>query len=101
MPSIDTDGRPYLFRAAQERLRQNESRLQGLLEMGSDLVTLIGQDGVILSESVAVQRMLGYDAPALVGTNFFAAIHEDDEPWLAGACAKVLREGTLGHSPAV
>jgi PAS domain S-box-containing protein len=87
---VDLDGNPYLLRPAQERLRRNEERLQTLLDSGSDLITVIDRGGLILSQTLAVRRMLGYGPGELVGQILFDFVHTDDQPHLYSAFHNVI-----------
>lgn len=62
----------------EQQLRASETRFRSLIENASDLITLVQMDGIILYESPAISRMLGYEAEALVGTDIFSLIYEDD-----------------------
>ena len=62
----------------QERLRQNESRLQALLDSTADVITVVNHDGEIVFQSSAALRVLGYEPEELVGSSIFNLIHEDD-----------------------
>ena len=75
---VDPDGKAYLLRPAQEHMRQNERRLQAVIESAADVLTVVDRNGVILSQSQAVKRVLGYEPEELVGSRFFELIHEDD-----------------------
>lgn len=87
---VDLDGNPYLLRPAQDRLRQNGERLQTLLDSGSDLITVVGRGGLILSQTLAVRRILGYGPAELVGKNLFDFVHADDQPQLYSAFHNVI-----------
>jgi len=89
---VDLDGKPYLLRPAQEKLRQNEARLQTVLDSGSDLITVISRSGVILSQNLAVRRMLGYGPAELVGQILFDFVHADDLPHLYSGFHNVIGE---------
>ncbi len=75
---LDSDGNTYLLRPAQERLRRKEKQMEAVMEAAADVITVIDSDGVILSQSHAVSRMLGYNAEELVGSRFFELVHQDD-----------------------
>lgn len=75
---LDSDGNTYLMRAAQEQLRQNERLLQAVLDSAADVITVVNRAGVILSQSKAVSRVLGYEPGNLVGSNVFDLVHEQD-----------------------
>ena len=75
---VDTDGRAYLLRPAQERLRANETRLQAIIDGAADVITVVDRSGVILFHSRAVTRLLGYEPEELVGQSIFELIYEED-----------------------
>lgn len=89
---VDPDGRAYLLRPAQEHLRQNESRLQALLDSAADAITVVDRGGMILSQSKAVRRVLGYDSEDLVGSSIFERIHDNDLPKTYCAFFNVIEE---------
>jgi len=75
---VDPDGHAYLLRSAQEQLRQRERRLQAVIESVADVITVVNRGGVILFQSDAVSRVLGYEPEELVGRGIFELVHEDD-----------------------
>ena len=58
--------------------RRYEKQFHPIVESVSDEITIINRSGVILSQSRAVSRMLGYGAEELVGRNIFELIYEED-----------------------
>ena len=89
---VDPDGRAYLLRPAQEHLRQNETRLQALLDSAADAITVVDRGGMILSQSQAVRRVLGYESEDLVGRSIFERIHDSDLPQTYAAFFNVIEE---------
>jgi len=87
---IDTDGRAYLLRPAQERLRTNESRLQAIIDSAAAVITVVDRSGVILFNSRAVTQVLGYEPEELVGQSVFALIYEEDLDRLYSAFFNVI-----------
>jgi PAS domain S-box-containing protein len=77
---VDPDGHAYLLRSAQEQLRRSERRLQAVIESVADVITVVNRGGVILSQSDAVRRVLGYQPEDLVGRRLFDLVHNDDLP---------------------
>lgn len=75
---LDSDGNTYLLRPAQQRLRQKEKHMEAVMDAAPDVITVIDRGGVILSQSHAVSRVLGYIANELVGSKFFERVHQDD-----------------------
>ncbi len=77
---VDPMGRTYLLRPAQEHLRQNEKRLQTVLDSVADAIAVVSRAGVILSGNRAMRRVLGYKPEELVGSVIFKLIHNTDVP---------------------
>jgi PAS domain S-box-containing protein len=75
---IDREGKTYLLHPAQEHLRQNESRLQAVIESAADGIMVIDRGGKIISQSRAALRMLGREREPRVGESLFKFIHLDD-----------------------
>ena len=75
---VDASGRTYLLRPAQEHLRQNERRLQAIIDSTADGIMVVNRGGAILSHNPAVSRVLGCEPEELVDGSFFDLIHGDD-----------------------
>ncbi|MGZ4826706.1 MAG: PAS domain S-box protein [Terriglobales bacterium] len=71
-------------RRAERRLRQRERHFRMLIENTSDVVTVLGADGVVKYESPSLERVLGYQPAELIGKNAFSYIHPEDLPHVAG-----------------
>ena len=71
-------GREQQLRQAQDDLSHREQHYRALIENATDLITILGPDGVIRYKSPSVQRILGYTADELVGRPAFEFIHPDD-----------------------
>jgi diguanylate cyclase (GGDEF)-like protein/PAS domain S-box-containing protein len=54
-----------------EELRRSEERFRSLVQNSSDVITIADADGIILYDSPAVERVLGYEPEERVGTNTF------------------------------
>jgi PAS domain S-box-containing protein/putative nucleotidyltransferase with HDIG domain len=63
---------------AQEALRKSEEKFRTWIENSSDLVSVIGVDGIFQYVSPSYERLLGYKSEELVGTNGFDLIHPAD-----------------------
>ena len=87
---VDPDGKTHLLRPAQEHLRQNERRLQAVIESTADVITVVDRGGMILSQSRAVRRVLGYEPDELVGSSIFRLIREEDWPRFYSAFFNVI-----------
>ncbi|MGK2938122.1 MAG: putative bifunctional diguanylate cyclase/phosphodiesterase [Solirubrobacteraceae bacterium] len=84
---------------ARERAmeRRGEDRLRALIRHSSDLVTVIGPDGLVRWQSESLRHVLGHDADGLVGSPLTDLVHPDDVP-LAQAffAAAAERHGPAG-----
>jgi len=89
---IDADGRPYLLRPAQEQLRQNQRRLQTVLESSADLITVLDRGGRIISQSRAAYQLLGFDPGWLLDKALFDYVHPEDLPQFYSAFFNVIEE---------
>jgi PAS domain S-box-containing protein len=62
----------------QAELAHRERHFRALIEHAHDMVVLIAPDGVILYQSPATQRILGYAPEELIGTNVLELVHPVD-----------------------
>jgi PAS domain S-box-containing protein len=62
----------------QAELAHRERHFRALIEHAHDMVVLIAPDGVILYQSPATQRILGYAPEELIGTNVLDLVHPID-----------------------
>ncbi len=72
-------------RRAEAALRTSEARFGALVRNALDIITILGDDGVVRYESPAIERVLGYDSDELVGVDAFSLVHPDDRAatWVA------------------
>jgi len=87
---VDADGKTYLLRPAQERMRQNEARLQTVLDSMADVVTVVNRGGTVISQNRAANLILGYGPDGLVGLSLFDFIHVEDLPQFFSAFFNVI-----------
>ena len=59
-------------------LAKGQEHFRSLVQNSSDVITLIGRDGVILYQSASIERILGYTEAELVGEPFGDLVHPDD-----------------------
>ncbi len=65
-------------RVAEAAVRASEARFRSLVQHSSDLIFVLGADGVIQFASSSATRLLGYEPDALVGVELTALAHPDD-----------------------
>src|SRR5258706_2213760 len=80
---------------AEEALRRSEEHFRSLIENGSDIVTIVGENGVFRYASPSVERVLGYAPRELLERNAFDYVHPDDIAVVAEALAAAI------HPPGV
>ncbi len=66
------------YKRREQALQKSEERFRAWIENSSDLVTVIGVDGIIHYASPSYQRLLGYKPEELIGTNGFDLVHPAD-----------------------
>ncbi len=62
----------------EQALQKSEKRFRAWIENSSDLVSVIGVDGIFHYASPSYERLLGYKPEVLIGTNSFDLIHPAD-----------------------
>jgi diguanylate cyclase (GGDEF)-like protein/PAS domain S-box-containing protein len=65
--------------AMGEDLRSSEERFRSLVQNASDIITVVDLEGIVVYESPSVERILGYEHEALVGTPILDMMHPDDK----------------------
>jgi PAS domain S-box-containing protein len=76
---VDSRGQAHLLRQAQVALQQSENRFRTLIENSADAIALVAADGIVLYNSPAVARVLGYAPAELLGHNFLSLFHPEDQ----------------------
>jgi PAS domain S-box-containing protein len=65
-------------RAAEQALRESDSRFRALIENSLDVTSILAADGSIRYASPSWERVLGYTADELHGRNAFDYVHPED-----------------------
>ncbi len=73
--------------AADLHRRQSEARFRSLVAHSSDLITVLDANGVVTYQSPSIERVLGYRADEVEGTQFDRLLSEADRPRLRGLIA--------------
>jgi PAS domain S-box-containing protein len=82
----------------EDALRQSEEHFRSLIDNSSDIITILGDDGIFRFASPSVHRLLGYAPSDLVGRNVFQLIHPDDSPGVADGLGRAVAEPGTPHS---
>jgi diguanylate cyclase (GGDEF)-like protein/PAS domain S-box-containing protein len=75
---------------AEEKLKESEKRFRSLIQNASDVITVIEEGGIILYESPAIGRVLGYRPEERIGKNAFDYLHPDDREQSKATFAEAL-----------
>lgn len=78
---------------AEQALERSEARFRSLVQNASDIITVIGVDGVIRYESPAAERLLGYPAKQRTGRQALEHIPPEDHGNLSAAVSSIVRAG--------
>jgi len=78
---------------AEAALRQSEDRFRSLVQNSSDLMTILGADGVILWHSPSVERVLGHSPDALTGVSLYDLAHPEDAARVAATFSACTTDG--------
>lgn len=81
---------------AEEALRRSEEYFRSLIENSSDIITILSEDGTLQFLSPAVERILGYAPPELVGESLFNFIHPNERRALERAFRVQLQRAERG-----
>lgn len=87
------------LRAADDQLRRSETRFAALVEHASEVIAVVGTDGLVQYASPAAERILGVEPGELEGTTLLDLAHPDDRP--PGGLADLARPDDRGFGVAV
>jgi PAS domain S-box-containing protein len=66
----------------EEKLQKSERTYRNLVESINDVIYEMTLDGTIIYLSPSVEKIVGYSAEELIGTNVFRIVYQDDIPGL-------------------
>ena len=91
-------GRIENARALHRMAEENEARLESIVQNSSDLIAIVGGDGVIRTLTGATDTVFGAERQAAVGRYLHEYAHPDDAPLLAALLARVAQsDGSTQH----
>ena len=76
---------------AEEKLQKKETFFRSLVENAHDFVTVMSYDAMILYESPASERILGFRAEEKLGKNCLDYLHPDDKERVTGELAELVQ----------
>lgn len=84
--------------AAERALRRGDDRFRALVQHSSDMVSVIGSDGIRRYVSPAIEIRLGYRPDELIGATGLSIVHPDDLPIVRQLVADVRDQpGTMAN----
>jgi PAS domain S-box-containing protein len=86
------------LKSAARELQRSEKWFRFLIQNSTDMIRIIGPDGLISYTTPSTKRILGYDPSAMVGKDPFEYLHPDDREPVRRALAEAMQEGHQ-HSP--
>jgi PAS domain S-box-containing protein len=95
--TLDRAGERWRRRSAEAALATTERRFRSLIENAADLITIVGEQGVVDYASPAYRSALGRAPESLLGTSVYDLVHADDAAVLRAAIAAC---STAGHQGA-
>ena len=72
-------------------LQRSEERFRSLVQNSSDVITVIDSDTTITYQTPSIERVLGYEPSALIGTKLIDLVHPDDAARVAALCRRTTR----------
>ncbi len=86
-------------REAEQAMQRSEARFRSLIQNISDIIALLDANGRVLYISPSFQSIWGLSPEALIGVDFFLAMHPEDVPRVRSVFAAVV--GTAGAARTV
>jgi diguanylate cyclase (GGDEF)-like protein/PAS domain S-box-containing protein len=86
-------GRIENARELHRMAEENEARLQSIVQNSSDLIAIVGHDGVIRTLTGATEPVFGAERESAIGRPLEAWAHPDDVPLLRALLARVASAG--------
>lgn len=83
-------------RRTEEELGAQADQYRAMVENMDEIITVVGEGGVILYESSSVERILGHAPDALVGRDMMELVHPDDRASVRRALGEL--QGSPGAS---
>jgi PAS domain S-box-containing protein len=91
--------RQWIMMRELEREARRASRLrtrfEHMVRYGTDLITVIDRDGIVLYQSPSLEDILGYQPDMFRGRNVFDLIHPEDIPGTADALRTLVKNEAI------
>lgn len=85
-----------LRKQMEQSLRESEERFRNLIQNSSDMIRIIGKDGLVTYSSPSTRAITGYDPYEIIGKSPLDFIHPDDRKTVADALLEVMEQRNPG-----
>ncbi|MFH1158553.1 MAG: PAS domain-containing sensor histidine kinase [Pseudomonadota bacterium] len=75
-----------------DRIEESEERFRGIIENARDVITLLDEEGTIIYNSRAFERLLGYESWEVLGQSFFDLVHAEDRSYIERQFRRLTRQ---------
>jgi PAS domain S-box-containing protein len=79
-----------------ESLSLSEHRYRSFVQQSSDVIAVVGPDGLLRYASPSIEKVLGYPPESIVGVRTASLVHPDDSGWIWEVARNVVQDP--GHS---
>jgi PAS domain S-box-containing protein len=84
---------------AEGALKKSEQRFKHLIQEGSDLIAVLGEDGSFQYVSPTAERVIGVKASELIGKNGFMSVHDEDRDEVIRNFERIKEEKRIELAP--
>ncbi|MFA4877318.1 MAG: PAS domain S-box protein [Methanoregula sp.] len=84
------------IKKTEQELRRSEEWFRNLIQNSSDVIRIIGRDGLITYSSPSTLRVTGFDPSEMIGKDPFDYVHPDDRDRMKQAFDEVVNRANSG-----
>ena len=77
---------------AKKSIEESEERFRGIIENARDVITLLDEEGTIIYNSRAFERLLEYESWEVLGQSFFDLVHAEDRSPIEKQFKRLIRQ---------
>lgn len=76
----------------ENHIEESEERFRGIIENAHDVITLLDEEGTIIYNSRAFERLLAYESWEVLGQSFFDLVHEEDRLYIKKQFKRLIQQ---------
>ncbi|MEP7705182.1 PAS domain S-box protein [Paraglaciecola sp. 25GB23A] len=80
---------------AEEVLLELKNKQSAMISNISDVICIVGKDGIVKYESPNVEKWFGWQPEELIGSNYLLTVHPDDMQRIQKVLSTLLKKGNL------